>query len=83
MANEMTDTVSVTLAVEDHVSGKHMEQEWEIQVSKISAMSKPKGDKERGNCLVDGQTVLIVKGYYTLYMAYKSRLKLSKFTTHN
>ena len=85
MGNEPTDTVTVTLLVEDRLTGKTMEQEWDIQLSKIGALSRPGGtrDRDKGNALVDGQNVIIIKGYHALRTAYRNRLKLSKFITTN
>lgn len=65
----MTEIVKVTILLRHYQTDAVVEQNWRIDISKVSAISEM-NDTDGGNCLVDGCTVIIKKGHGALKRAF-------------
>ncbi len=69
----MGKTVRVTVLLLNHENDAKVQQEWTIDISKVSAVSV--ADNDKGNCLVDGAPVIVVKGHEKLRRAFNEHQK--------
>ncbi len=69
----MGKTVRVMVLLLNHENNAKIQQEWAIDISRVSAVSVT--DNDKGNCLVDGASVIVVKGHDKLRRAFNEQQK--------